>query len=48
MLPRCAFSAISDVTWVLTTMPAATSIVQEACGLGNPRPLPASVMSTRH
>ncbi len=36
MLPRCAFSATGDVTWVLTTMPAATSIVQDACGLGNP------------
>ena len=48
MMPCCALSATSDVNCVLTTMPSATSIVQEACGLGNPRPLPASGMSTRH
>ena len=36
------------VAWVLTTMPSATGSVQEACGLGKPRPLPASGMSTRH
>ncbi len=29
-------------------MPCATSIAHEGCGLGKPRPLPASGMSTRH
>ena len=48
MIPSCAFSATAEVTWVLTTMPSATGSVQEACGLGNGRPLPASGMSTRH
>ena len=48
MIPCCALSATSLVTWVLTTMPSATGSVQEACGLGKPRPLPASGMSTRH
>ena len=48
MVPCCAFSATAEVTWVLTTMPGATSRVQEACGLGKPRPFPASVTSTRH
>ena len=48
MIPCCALSATSLVTWVLTTMPSATGRVQEACGLGKPRPLPASGMSTRH
>ena len=48
MIPCWALSATSLVAWVLTTMPSATVIVQEACGLGKPRPLPASGMSTRH
>src|SRR6195952_459255 len=46
--PACAFWATGDVAWVLTTMPSATVIVQEACGFGIPRPLPASGTSTRH
>src|SRR3954470_18405603 len=48
MIPCCALSATSLVTWVLTTMPSATGIVHEACGLGIGRPLPASGTSTRH
>ncbi len=36
------------VACVLTTMPSATVSVHEACGLGMPRPLPASGTSTRH
>ena len=48
MMPCCALSATSLVAWVLTTMPSATGSVQEACGLGKRRPLPASGMSTRH
>ena len=48
MLPCCALSATGEVTWVLTTMPGAASRVQEACGLGIGRPLPASGISTRH
>ena len=46
--PRCAFSATGEDSWVRTTMFGATSIVHEACGLGIPRPLPASGISTRH
>ena len=38
----------SLLAWVLTTMPSATGSVQDACGLGSPRPLPASGTSTRH
>ncbi len=45
-LPRCAFSATGEVTWVLTTIPSATVWVQAACGLGIGRP-PIST-STRH
>ncbi len=48
MFPCCALSATGEVTWVRTTMPSATVIVQEACGFGIPRPLPASGISTRH
>src|SRR5690606_19925014 len=48
MMPRCAFSATGEVSWVLTTMPSITVMVQEACGLGMPRPLLASRISTRH
>ena len=48
MIPCWALSATSLVTWVLTTMPSATGRVQEACGFGKPRPLPASGTSTRH
>ena len=48
MMPCCALSATSLVACVLTTMPSATGSVHEACGLGKPRPLPASGMSTRH
>ena len=43
---RCAFSATGEVTWVLTTMPSATTWVQEAWGFGIGRP-PIST-STRH
>ena len=46
--PCCALSATGEVAWVLTTMPSATCSVQEACGFGMPRPLPASGTSTRH
>ena len=48
MMPCCALSATGLVAWVLTTMPSATVIVHEACGLGIGLPLPASGMSTRH
>ena len=48
MIPCCALSATSLVTWVLTTMPSATGIVQDAWGFGIGRPLPASGTSTRH
>src|SRR3954470_8856908 len=48
MMPCCALSATSLVAWLLTTMPSATGIVQEACGFGMGRPLPASGTSTRH
>ena len=48
MIPCCALSATGLVAWVLTTMPSATGSVQEACGFGKPRPLPASGTSTRH
>src|SRR6478735_535170 len=48
MIPCCALSATGLVACVLTTMPSATVIVHEACGLGKPRPLPASGTSTRH
>ncbi len=34
--PRCALSAISEVTWVRTTIPSATGVVQEVTGLGAP------------
>ena len=42
MIPCCALSATSLVAWVLTTMPSATGIVQDACGLGM-RPAVAGV-----
>ncbi len=48
MAPRWAFSATGEVSWVWMTMPSATSMAQDGCGFGKPRPLPASVMSTRH
>ena len=48
MIPCCALAATSLVTWVSTTMPSATGRVQDACGFGKPRPLPASGTSTRH
>ncbi len=47
-MPSWALRASSEETWVLTTIPSATGIVQEGCGLGKPRPLPASGISTRH
>ncbi len=31
--PRCAFSATGELSWVRTTMPSATGMVQEATGL---------------
>ena len=37
-----------EVTWVRITIPSATVSVQDACGFGIPRPLPASTTSTRH
>src|SRR4051794_17700909 len=48
MTPCCALSATTDVSWVLMTMPGMTVVVQDAAGLGMPRPLPMSVTSTRH
>ena len=47
-MPRCAFSATADDSCVLTFIPCATSTVHDACGLGKPRPLPASGISTMH
>ncbi len=44
--PCCALSATGDVFCVFTTMPSATVIVQEACGLGIGRPFIST--STRH
>ena len=44
--PCWALSATGDVSCVLTTMPSATVIVQDACGFGIGRP-PIST-STRH
>ena len=44
--PCWALSATGEVSWVFTTMPSATVIVQEACGFGIGRP-PIST-STRH
>ena len=40
--PRCALSATDDVSWVLTTMPSVTVVVQDASGFGCPW------TSTRH
>ncbi len=34
MMPRCAFSATGEVSWVLTTIPSVTVVVQEAGGFG--------------
>jgi hypothetical protein len=48
MFPCCALSATGDECCVRTTMPCATGSVQDACGLGMPRPLPASGTSTKH
>lgn len=31
--PRCAFSATGDVSCVVTTIPSATGVVQDATGL---------------
>ncbi len=36
MMPRCAFSATCEVSWVRTTMPSVQVVVQEAGGLGWP------------
>ena len=47
-MPSCAFLATGELTCVRTTMPSATGMVQDAWGLGKPRPLPASGISTRH
>ncbi len=46
--PCCALSAITEVSWVCTTMPGITVVVHDAGGLGMARPLPMSVTSTRH
>ena len=48
MTPCWALSATGEVSWVLITMPGITVVVQDAAGLGMPRPLPMSVTSTRH
>ena len=32
-MPSCAFLAIGELSWVLTTMPSATAWVHEATGL---------------
>src|SRR5665811_676215 len=32
MMPRCAFSATAEVTWVRTTMPSVQVVVQEVSG----------------
>src|SRR3954452_14864600 len=48
MTPCWALSATTEVSYVLTTMPGITVVVQEAAGLGMPRPLPMSETSTRH
>ena len=48
MTPCCALSATTEVSWVFTTMPGITVVVQDAAGLGMPRPFPMSVTSTRH
>ncbi len=44
--PCCALSATGEVSCVLTTMPSATVIVQDACGFGIGRPFIST--STRH
>ncbi len=49
--PFCALSATSLLTWVFTTMPGATVIVQLGCGLGIGLTLPSRsgiATSTRH
>ncbi len=51
MLPCWALSATGDVCWVLTSMPSATVMVHEACGLGIGRSWPSGpgiATSTRH
>src|SRR5215204_4197677 len=48
IVPCWALSATAEDSWVFTTMPSATVVVQEAGRLRHPRPLPASVTSTRH
>jgi hypothetical protein len=35
-MPRCAFSATGEVSWVRTTMPSVHTVVHEAGGLGWP------------
>ena len=42
IMPRCAFSATGEVSWVCTTMPSVQVVVHEAGGLGWPS------MCTRH
>jgi hypothetical protein len=39
MMPFCALSATSEVTLGLDHHVVATGMVQDACGLGMPRPL---------
>ncbi len=51
MTPCWALSATGEVSWVLTTMPSPTVIVQAACGLGMGRTTPSRSgmpTSTRH
>ena len=40
--PCCALSATGEVSCVLTAMPSATVMVQEACGLGIGRSVPSA------
>jgi len=51
MIPCWAWSATTEVCWVLTTMPGLTSMAQEAWGLGILRMVPSRsgvATSTRH
>ncbi len=47
-IPPCAFAATGLDSWVLIFIPGIASSVQDACGLGMPRPLPMSGTSTMH
>ena len=47
-IPPCALAATGLDSWVLIFIPGIASSVQDACGLGMPRPLPMSGTSTMH